>query len=330
MTGLIKKGNKHSLVIAAFAAIYLIWGSTYLGILLAIKTIPPLFMASARFTIAGVLLMGWAFYKGEQLPSAKSIAMISLSGILMLFFGNGAVTWVEQYLPSGLAAIIVATVPLWFVLLDKRQWAFHFSNKQIIFGLCIGFAGVILLFSGKSAAGIFNDRMKIISLFILIAGTICWTAGSLYAKYRKMEGSTTMKVAIQMIASGITFFIVALCLKEQKNMDISSVTLKSIVALLYLILVGSLVGYLAYMWLLSVRPASLVGTYAYVNPVVAVFLGWLFAGETISLRQAAGLGIIILGLVIVNISKEKKQVKVKELNQPHTEKNSIRVKETAG
>ena len=133
-----------------------------------------------------------------------------------------------------------------------------------------------------------------------------------------------------MIASGITFFIVALCLKEQKNMDISSVTLKSIVALLYLILVGSLVGYLAYMWLLSVRPASLVGTYAYVNPVVAVFLGWLFAGETISLRQAAGLGIIILGLVIVNISKEKKQVKVKELNQPHTEKNSIRVKETAG
>jgi drug/metabolite transporter (DMT)-like permease len=328
MNSYLKKRNQHTLVIAAFAAIYLIWGSTYLGILLAIKSIPPLFMASARFTIAGVLLMGWALYKGEQLPHGKSIAMISLSGILMLFFGNGAVTWVEQYLPSGLAAIIVATVPLWFVLLDKRQWKFHFSNKQIIFGLCIGFAGVILLFSGKSVAGIFNDRMKIISLFILLIGTICWTAGSLYAKYRKMEGSTTMKVAIQMIASGICFFILALCLKEQKQMDINAVTWQSVVALLYLILFGSLVGYLAYMWLLSVRPASLVGTYAYVNPVVAVFLGWLFAGETISLQQVTGLGIVILGLVIVNISKEKKQGKLKEINKP-VETNSIRLHETS-
>jgi drug/metabolite transporter (DMT)-like permease len=323
MTSRIIKGNKHSLVIAAFAAIYLIWGSTYLGILFAIKTIPPLFMASARFTIAGVLLLGWALYKGESLPPAKSVAMISLSGILMLFFGNGAVTWVEQYLPSGLAAIIVATVPLWFVLLDKRQWSYHFTNRQIIFGLCIGFAGVILLFSGKSAAGIFNDRMKIISLFILLVGTLCWTAGSLYAKYRKMEGSTSMKVAIQMIASGLCFFILALCMKEQKNMDINSVTWQSIVALIYLILFGSLIGYLAYMWLLSVRPASLVGTYAYVNPVVAVFLGWLFAGETISLQQIAGLGIIILGLVIVNISKEKKQAKMKEFKAPET--NSLRL-----
>src|SRR4029078_11011564 len=138
-----------------------------------------------------------------------------------------------------LAAIIVATVPLWFVILDKRQWAFHFSNKQIIFGFCIGFAGVILLFSGKSAAGIFNDRMKVISLFVLLVGTICWTTGSLYAKYRKMEGSTIIKVAIQMIAAGVCSFIFALFLREQKEMDITAVTWESIIALLYLILIGS-------------------------------------------------------------------------------------------
>src|SRR5438552_3387943 len=127
-----------SLVIAAFAAIYLIWGSTYLGILLAIETIPPMIMAGIRFFLAGLLLLTWALARGEKIPPASSLLHIAFSGVLMLFFGNGAVTWVEQYLPSGLAAIIVATVPLWFVLLDRRQWSFYFSNKQIIAGLCIG------------------------------------------------------------------------------------------------------------------------------------------------------------------------------------------------
>ncbi len=304
MNNLAKGKSKRSLVIAAFAAIYIIWGSTYLGILLAIETIPPFFMAGIRFLIAGILLLVWGLLKGEKFPDSNSIAKISFSGLLMLFIGNGAVTWVEQYLPSGLAAIIVATVPLWFVLLDKRQWKFYFSNKQIIIGLCIGFAGVVLLFAGKSA-DLFSDRMKFISLLVLIGGTIAWTAGSLFAKYRKMEGSTTMKVAIQMLAAGIAFFILAFSLNEQQGFAVDKITGKSIAALAYLIIFGSMVGYLAYMWLLGVKPASLVGTYAYVNPVVAVFLGWLIAAENISLQQGIGLGIIILGLMIVNFSKEK-------------------------
>ncbi len=301
-----KPGYSKTLVIAAFAAIYIIWGSTYLGILFAIKTIPPFLMASTRFTIAGILLLGWSWFKGDRLPSGKSIAMISFSGLLMLFIGNGAVTWVEQYLPSGLAAIIVATVPLWFVLLDKRQWNFYFSNKQIIFGLSIGFAGVILLFAGKSAADLFHNHMKLISVLVLMGGTVCWTAGSLYSKYRNMEGSTTMKVAIQMIAAGLAFLILALALGENRDMNWHRVSTASIAAMIYLILFGSLVGYIAYMWLLSVRPASLVGTYAYVNPVVAVCLGGLMARETISIQQVIGLAVIIMGLVIVNISGNKK------------------------
>lgn len=303
------------MVILAFAAIYMIWGSTYLGILLAIESIPPFIMAATRFLVAGSLLFAWALWKGEKLPDLRSITRISLSGMLMLFIGNGAVTWVEQYLPSGLAAIIVATVPLWFIILDKREWRFYFSNKQIIIGLLIGFAGVILLFAGKAAGDLFTDRMKFISLLVLTGGIISWTIGTLFSKYSKMQGSTTMKVAIQMMAAGLLFIPMVFGFGEHHQFQVSAVTLTSLLALAYLILMGSVVAYMAYMWLLSVKPASLVGTYAYVNPVVAVFLGWLIANENISGQQAIGLVIIIAGLVIVNMSKEKKTGEIKSTQQ---------------
>jgi len=300
------KRNPKALVIAAFAAVYLIWGSTYLAISIAVKTIPPFFMAGIRFLVAGFILLIWALLKGEKFPDTKSILKISLSGILLLVIGNASLGWVEQYIPSGLAAIIVATVPLWFVLLDKRQWKFYFSNRQIIFGLMIGFAGVVILFSGKSSADLFNDKMKLISLLVLMTGTISWTIGSLYSKYQKIQGSTLMKVSIQMLSASIVIFISSFALGEQKELSLNFITWKSIGALAYLIVMGSLVAYMAYMWLLSVRPASLVGTYAYVNPVVAVFLGWLIAKESISVEKIIGLVVVIAGLVIVNLSKEKK------------------------
>ncbi|MGZ3880030.1 MAG: EamA family transporter, partial [Flavisolibacter sp.] len=234
------------------------------------------------------------------------IFKISLGGILMLALGNALLGWVEQYLPSGLAAILVATVPLWFVILDKRQWDYYFSNKQIVFGLIIGFAGVILLFAGKGSADLFNSKMKIISLVVLLFGTIGWTIGSLYSKYQKINGSTLMKVAIQMLAASIVIFIGGFAFKEQKDFALANVSWHSILALAYLVVMGSLVAYMAYVWLLSIRPASLVGTYAYVNPVVAVFLGWLIADEHVNLQKIIGLAVIIAGLVVVNMSKEKK------------------------
>jgi drug/metabolite transporter (DMT)-like permease len=303
-----KSLTKHpkALVFAAFAAVYIIWGSTYLAIFLAIKTIPPFLMAGTRFLLAGLILLVWALIKGEHIPDKKSILRISLAGILMLSIGNASVAWAEQYLPSGLAAIIVATVPLWFVLLDKRQWKYYFSNKQIVFGLIVGFAGVILLFSGKSSANLFNDKMKFISLIALLIATVSWTVGSLYSKYQKIQGSTLMKVALQMIAASIIIFIEAFALNEQKSFAVSKISGQSIGAVIYLILMGSLVAYMAYIWLLSIRPASLVGTYAYVNPVVAVFLGWLIADEHVSIQKLIGLSIVIAGLVVVNTSKEKK------------------------
>lgn len=301
--------NPKALIVAAFASIYIIWGSTYLAILIAIKTIPPFFMAGMRFFIAGFILLLWALLKGEKLPDNKSILKTAFVGVLLLSIGNSAVAWAEQYLPSSLVAIIVATVPLWFVILDKKQWKFYFSNRLIVFGLIVGFAGVVVLFSGKNATDFFNTKMKLISLVVLTFSTMSWTVGSLYSKYQKIQGSTLMKVAIQMLSASIVIFLFGLLSNEQKDFVVSNVSWKSIGALLYLIIMGSLVGYLAYIWLLSVRPASLVGTYAYVNPVVAVFLGWLFANETIGISKITGLTIVILGLVIINISKEKKTTK---------------------
>lgn len=312
LSGRMKEPNK-GLIIAAFAALYIIWGSTYLAIKFAIVDIPPFFLVAARFLSAGAVLLAGCLYKGEKLPSIKSLLLISVGGVLMLFVGNGAVSWSEQYVPSGLAAIVVATVPLWFIILDKKQWKYHFSNKRIIAGVLIGFAGVMMLFSDKGSVSLSAEPLKLLSFFVLIAGTIGWAIGSLYSKYKTVEGTVTMKAAIQMIAAGIVALLVALATHQQDHLILSKISLEAILALLYLIIMGSLVGYMSYIWLLSVRPASLVGTYAYVNPIVAVFLGWLFANEPITLAQAIALIVIVAGVVMVNLRKETKKADVGEI-----------------
>jgi drug/metabolite transporter (DMT)-like permease len=303
---LTRKEPSQLLIVAAFAAIYLIWGSTYIAIAIAIRDIPPLLMAGIRFASAGLLLYAFARIRGESVPDRRSIGNISLSGILMLFFGTGTLVWVEQYISSGLAAIIVATVPLWFVLLDKRQWKFHFSNSWIIAGLLIGFAGVLVLFADKQSFSFSGDKMKVISFFVLLAGTIAWAIGSLYSKYKPVEGSTVMKAAIQMIAAGTCALLAGIAGGEHHRIAWSAISWHSGLALLYLITLGSLIAYMAYVWLLSVRSPVLVGTYAYVNPIVAVFFGWLIASEPVSRQQLIALGVILSGVILVNITKEKK------------------------
>ena len=163
----------------------------------------------------------------------------------------------------------------------------------------------MMLFAGKSSLGITGSKMKIISFFLLIIGSIGWAIGSLYAKYKKTDGSTIVKAGIQMLAAGIVALIAGFIGNEQKGFALSQVSLTSILALIYLITLGSLVAFIAYIWLLSVRPPSLVGTYAYVNPIVAVFLGWLMVGEVITIQQIIALSVILLGVILVNFSKEK-------------------------
>ncbi|MEI6947861.1 EamA family transporter [Paraflavisolibacter sp. H34] len=293
-----------ALVVAAFAALYIIWGSTYLGILYAIESIPPLLMAGARFVTAGVLLLGWLLARGEKLPSPRSFGSVAVGGILMLFAGNGALAWAEQFLPSGLAAIIVASVPLWFILLDRGQWAHNFRNKKVVLGLLIGFVGVMLLFAGKGSSNDLYGPGKMVAVLVLMVGTIGWAAGSLYSKYVSADCSTAMKAAIQMLAAGLVSLAASGITGEAAHFRLENVTTASIWALLYLIFFGSFVGYMSYIWLLSVRPAAQVGTYAYVNPVVAVFLGWLFAGEPIGYQKVLALAVILGGVLLVNLQKK--------------------------
>lgn len=304
------KEPSKKLIIAAFLALYIIWGSTYLANIFALQSMPPFLMAGIRFLIAGTALFTWLIVKGEKIPSVSAFANSSLSGVLMLFVGTGAVVWSEQYLPSGLTAIIVATVPLWFVVLDKRQWHVYFSNKLIITGLLIGFVGVLLLFAGKGAIDFSGNRMNLISAIVLLCGSMCWAIGSLYSKYKPVAISTALKAAIQMLAAGVASLLFSFILNEHQHMQWQQLSFNSLSALIYLILIGSLVGYISYIWLLSVRPPSLVGTYAYVNPVVAVFLGWLIIDEKISTQQIFALSVILVGVLLVNFSKDKAPVAV--------------------
>ncbi|MEO5682256.1 MAG: EamA family transporter [Chitinophagaceae bacterium] len=299
------KKPSQALVIAAFASLYIIWGSTYLAILIALKDIPPFLLAAMRFIAAGVILYAWCRIKGQPTPPLKSVLTISFSGILILFFGTGSLVWVEQYIPSGIAAIIIATTPLWFVVLDKRQWKFNFNNRYIIIGLLIGFAGVLTLFAGNNIFSVAGNKMILISFIVMLIGSFLWAAGSLYAKYTPAEGSTGMKASIQMMAAGFISLIPAFISGEQQHFSPAHVSQQAIMAILYLVSFGSLVGYISYIWLLSVRPPSLVGTYAYVNPVVAVFLGWLIAHEAIGRQQIIALVIILAGVIIVTLSKNK-------------------------
>jgi drug/metabolite transporter (DMT)-like permease len=305
-TALPGKQPSKALIIAAFAAIYVIWGSTYIAIMIAIKDIPPLLMAGVRFITAGLILYTVSRIRGEQTPSAGAVSKISLSGVLMLFFGTGSLAWVEQYITTGLAAIIVATVPLWFVLFDKRNWKSNFSSKWIMGGLLLGFAGVMLLFADKKSIDFSGDKMIVLSFFVLVIGTIFWSIGSLYSKYTPMAASTGMKASFQMMAAGLASLLLGFAMGEHKQFDINAVSSNSIMALIYLITFGSLIGYMAYVWLLTVRSPAIVGTYAYVNPVVAVCLGSLILDEPVNPKQLLALGVILLGVILVSFANTKK------------------------
>jgi drug/metabolite transporter (DMT)-like permease len=294
-------------IILAFSAVYIIWGSTYLAILWVIREIPPLLMSGIRFMAAGIILFGWCMWKREKLPGYASIVKNSVCGILMLFGGTGAVAWSEQFISSGLAAVIVTTVPFWFILLDKKKWSFYFSNKLIIPGLLFGFAGVLLLAGFDTRLSITHDETgkAVLGIIVIVAGGAAWTAGSLFSKYNAAGNSVFINAAVQLIVAGFFSIVVSICSGEARNFNFSMVQTSGWLALLYLVTAGSLIAYLCYLWLLKVRPAAQVSSYVYVNPVVAVLLGALFAGEKISLLQIVSLALILAGVLLVNTPKYK-------------------------
>lgn len=319
-----KRSASPLMVVIAFATVYLVWGSTYFFIQRAIEHIPPFILGAIRFIIAGALLLGYCAIKGEKLFNWSHIKPALVSGFLMLFIGNGAVIWAEQSLASSLVAVLVSSAPIWFVVLDKPKWKENLTSRNTIMGLIVGFIGVILLFSEQTskALGTGNGH-QVIGLIVLIIGAMSWAGGSLYSKYKSKSTSATVNTAWQMMAAGIAFIPGSFLNHEWSSFDVHSVTASSWFSLFYLITMGSLAGFSAYVWLLQVRSATQVSTYAYVNPVVAVLLGVLFAGEHMTMLQIAGLAVILLSVLLINLAKYRQEQKAATKSAASSIKNNI-------
>lgn len=299
------------MVVIAFAIVYIVWGSTYFFIRLSVLHIPPMLVGMLRYLIAGVLLLCWCLIRREPLFGKGVIGPAFVSGFLLLCGGNGILIWTEQYIPSSLAAVLLASGPIWFVLLDRRQWAVNFRSKSTLVGLVVGFVGVLLLFAERLKGGEKNPGgMATVALLVLLIGSISWAAGSLYSKYRSAPVSNSVNAGWQMLLAGLVFLPASLISGEWQGFHFREVPVSSWMAIAYLVTMGSLVGYSAFVWLLQVRPATQVSTHAYVNPVVAVLLGVLFAGESMTRLQLAGLGVILAGVLLINLAKYRKRTDV--------------------
>lgn len=283
-------------IVFAFAAVYFIWGSTYLAIRFAIETMPPLAMAAVRFLVAGSLLFAWALSSGARIPAGAHWRAAAISGTLLLAGGNGAIVIAEQWVPSGLVALLVASVPLWMVILDRFFGSRVKPTRRTVIGLTVGFSGVALL-AGSPGVGAGGGK-ELLGAALVMGGSLCWAAGSLHTRYIKDPPRPRMLVAMQMLSGGTVLAVLAALTGDWARLDIASISGRSWVALGYLILAGALIGYAAYIWLLTVVSPARAGTYAYVNPVVAMLLGWAFAGEPLAFRSL-GAAAIILGSVVV-------------------------------
>lgn len=296
------------MLVMAFAIIYIVWGSTYFFIQKALTGFLPMILGALRFVTAGLLMMIWCIVQGEKVFSWKQIKPAVITGLLLLFVSNGIVIWVEQFLPSAMVAIMISATPLWFVLLDKPKWKENFSNKSTIFGLLIGFAGVVLLFSERivSSFSSLNSSRDLIAMAFVLLGSMSWAGGSLYSKYQTSESSATVNTTWQMMAAGIAFTLSSIVSGELTSLNLQAVPTDAWFSILYLVVFGSIIGFSAYVWLLKVQPVTKVSTHAYVNPVVAVLLGIFFAKESISKTQIIGLVIILGSVLLINLHKYRK------------------------
>ena len=286
-----------TLVLVAFAAVYLVWGSTYLGIQIGIESFPPLLLAGFRHLLAGLILYPLLRWKTGIRPTARHWKTAIVTGFLLLFVGNGGVSWAEQTVPSGVAALLVATVSLWLVILDWLRPGGIRPVFRVVVGILMGFSGLVMLVGPAHLGG--SGRVDPGGAGILVIASLGWAIGSLYSKHGSMPSSPMLSVAMQGLAGGVVLILVGLFTGEFHGFHFAAITVRSWLALSYLIVFGSGIGFTAYIYILQKSTAARVGTYAFVNPVVALFLGWLFAGETISLRTVLAAGVILTAVILV-------------------------------
>lgn len=297
-------------VLLAFLAVYLLWGSTYLAIRYAIDTLPPFVMAGTRFLSAGTILYLWARWKGASKPKGIHWRSTLLIGAMLLLCGNGGVVWAEQVVPSGLTALLVAAVPLWMALLD---WTWHGGGRpsgRLATGLFLGFLGVLVLVGPEQLAG--GTPVNRIGALILMIASFSWAAGSLYSRQASLPSSSLLATAMEMLAGGILLLIAGGLTGQWSTIHWNAVSLRSALALGYLVVFGSLIGFSAYVWLLKVSTSARVSTYAYVNPVVAVFLGWAIGGEALNARTLLAASIIVAAVILITSHRVETEAEPKE------------------
>jgi drug/metabolite transporter (DMT)-like permease len=286
-------------VALAFATVYVLWGSTYIAIKKAIETLPPFTMGAVRFLVAGGLLYAWGRARGASAPKPLELRGALIVGGLLFLGGNGAVMWASQWVPSGLVALLVAVVPLWMVLVHWFWGGGRRPDALLTFGIGWGLLGVGLLVGSDQISGA-SPKALLGGLGVLL-GSLGWALGSVLQRRLPMPASSQLSTAAQMISGGVWLFAAALAKGELRTFDPSQVSATSLIAFFYLMIFGSIVAFSAYTWLLRVSTPARVSTYAYVNPVVALVLGWLIAGERLSMRTAAAAVVILSAVMIISL-----------------------------
>lgn len=293
-------GNLAGIIIAYFL-IYVVWGSTYFFIGVALKDFPPFLLGALRFTTAGLILLGICYLRGEQVFRKSLVMRSAISGIVLLFIDMAVVMLAQRYVTSSFVAIIASSTALWILLLDVPMWKSNFRSFFTIAGGIMGFSGVAMLYLEQLGSEWLSPHSER-GFLLLVFGCVSWASGTLYAKYRSSREEKVNAFAgsaWQMLFAGGMFWICSLFNKDLANVSLSGVSLAGWLSLVYLILFGSLLAYSAYVWLLKIRPAAEVGTHAYVNPFIAVLLGVFIGSEKVTLIQIAGLLLILIGVMLI-------------------------------
>jgi len=291
-------------LLTAFAIVYVIWGSTFLAILFAIETLPPFLMASARFLVGGSLLYGWSrVVAGAAAPTGAHWRATAIVGALLLLGGNGLLVWSEQRIPSGVAALLVGTVPCFMVLIDWLRPGGSRPTGLVFAGLLLGLLGLVWLVGPDTLLG--GGRADLIGAVVVVLGSFSWAVGSIYSRHAATPPSPFLSTAMQMLGGGAALLLLSVLLGEPWAFDASAVSLRSVLGLLYLMLFGSIVAFSAYIWLLRVSTPARVSTYAYVNPVIAVLLGWALAGEALTTRMIVAATVIVSGVALITLAPKR-------------------------
>ena len=288
------------MIIGAFAIVYTVWGSSYLGIHFAIQTLPPFLMTALRFLVSGALLIGWAKLRGAAWPTLRQWRSAALVGTLLFVVNNGGIVWAEGHgIPTGVAAVLIATLPMWMVLLTWLKPGGTYPGHPVIAGLVIGFIGIIVLVNPD------RTSLNLVGVVVILVAAFAWAYGSLYAKSAPLPESATFSTGAQLVCGGVIQLVLSILTGELPRFDPAQVSLVSWAAMIYLGIVSSIIAYSAFVWLMKVSAPARVSTYAYVNPVIAVFLGWQLAGEQITLRTIIGTVIIIAAVIMITVAKTK-------------------------